>query len=307
MIQIQHPLLITNTSDHWWQHPNHKNPHPLATPTLTILSKNERTAVTPSQPTHQDRENQSPFWKTRSSYLPRTPSIYREGYNAYTTDTHHAGDKVLRQTTNATTTVRQTKHDRLTKKVHDLQPQCNCCLEGCSQSQAHPSDPSQPSSRATTCLFGLYWHQQYTDPWRRHDSVHNRLSVLEILLSLDAQVHQASNQCRKEMVTNHHKAKTPAKDWSKLSNPILEIRYRTRISSKFHYYTYVFQIRHRSSITNTRDPKLLSKSRTRNHAYMNGIQKRSRTVYIVDMGENTQTMVWRSLLSYTDMRLWSIS
>ena len=44
------------------------------------------------------------------------------------------------------------RHRRLARKVHDLQPQCNCCLEGMSNASPHIRDKSQPTSKATRAL-----------------------------------------------------------------------------------------------------------------------------------------------------------
>ena len=61
----------------------------------------------------------------------------------------HVGPKVLKQMLIASGTQ---KHKRLARKIHELSPLCNACLERRSQTQPHSRDHSQPTSKATRAL-----------------------------------------------------------------------------------------------------------------------------------------------------------
>ena len=58
----------------------------------------------------------------------------------------HVGPKVLKKMLNASGTQ---KHKRLAKKLNELAPICNACLQGRSQAQPHSRDHEQPTSKAT--------------------------------------------------------------------------------------------------------------------------------------------------------------
>ena len=61
----------------------------------------------------------------------------------------HPGQEVMRRMLLLSGTQ---KHKRLAKKVYELQPLCNECLDGTSQAQPHSRDNQQPTSKATRPL-----------------------------------------------------------------------------------------------------------------------------------------------------------
>lgn len=122
---------------------NSNSPQPAKNIHPSILSKSEKDAAVPKRSKSATILEDNVQLPSRSS-----TNISRDlqrMHNCYS----HAGAKVLRQMLLLSGTQ---KHKRLARKVHDLQPQCNCCLEGHSQAQSHAGDPLQPTSRATRPL-----------------------------------------------------------------------------------------------------------------------------------------------------------
>lgn len=101
-----------------------------------LLTKVERSSAKPSQKQSLVFDDNIPLPSTNQSNM---EAELRRLWG-------HPGPKVMRLMLLQSGTQR---HRRLAKKVYELNPTCNFCLEGSSQAASHTRDELQPTSKAT--------------------------------------------------------------------------------------------------------------------------------------------------------------
>ena len=108
-----------------------------------LLTKRERDLAVPAPPPCEI------VFDGKVERMTRNKSNMERDIMRLHTSWGHVGPRVLKHMLDASGTQ---KHKRLAKKLHELAPICNACLEGRSQAQPHSRDHEQPTSKATRPL-----------------------------------------------------------------------------------------------------------------------------------------------------------